>query len=37
MNNYEAPEPILNSPYDEPGEHWNIENGASPRGVKTDG
>jgi type III restriction enzyme len=30
MNNYEVPEPILNSPYDEPGEHWNIEEGASP-------
>jgi hypothetical protein len=22
---YEVPEPILNSPYDEPGDHWNIE------------
>jgi type III restriction enzyme len=27
---YEVPEPILNSPYDEPAEHWNIEEGASP-------
>src|ERR1700722_6470802 len=26
----EVPEPILNSPYDEPAEHWNIEEGASP-------
>ncbi|MGH9829212.1 MAG: restriction endonuclease, partial [Blastocatellia bacterium] len=30
MPDYEVPEPILNSPYDEPGEHWNIEEGASP-------
>ncbi len=30
MNNYEVPEPILNSPYDEPAVHWNIEEGASP-------
>jgi hypothetical protein len=27
---YEVPEPIRNSPYDEPAEHWNIEEGASP-------
>jgi type III restriction enzyme len=27
---YEVPEPILNSPYYEPAEHWNIEEGASP-------
>ena len=30
MSDYEVPEPILNSPYDVPGEHWNIEEGASP-------
>src|SRR5882757_1282372 len=30
MSDYEVPEPILNSPYDEPAEHWNIEEGASP-------
>ncbi len=30
MPDYEVPEPILNSPYEEPGEHWNIEEGASP-------
>ncbi|MGH7780841.1 MAG: BPTD_3080 family restriction endonuclease [Candidatus Binataceae bacterium] len=30
MSNYEVSEPILNSPYYEPGEHWNIEEGASP-------
>src|SRR5713101_1055296 len=30
MTDYEVPEPILNSPYDEPAEHWNIEEGASP-------
>src|SRR5712692_1551956 len=30
MPDYEVPEPILNSPYDEPGVHWNIEEGASP-------
>ena len=30
MPDYEVPEPILNSPYEEPAEHWNIEEGASP-------
>jgi len=30
MPDYEVPEPILNSPYDEPAEHWNIEGGTSP-------
>ena len=25
MPDYEVPEPMLNSPYDEPAEHWNIE------------
>jgi type III restriction enzyme len=30
MPDYEVPEPILNSPYKEPAEHWNIEEGASP-------
>jgi hypothetical protein len=27
---YEVLEPILNSPHDEPAQHWNIEEGASP-------
>ena len=27
---YEVPEPIINSPYDEPAEHWNIQEGESP-------
>jgi type III restriction enzyme len=30
MADYEVPEPILNSPFEEPGEHWNIEEGATP-------
>ncbi|MDO8432455.1 MAG: DEAD/DEAH box helicase family protein [Candidatus Binatus sp.] len=30
MPDYEVPEPILNSPYEEPAAHWNIEEGASP-------
>jgi type III restriction enzyme len=30
VSDYEVPEPILNSPYDEPAEHWNIEEGAAP-------
>jgi len=30
MPDYEVPEPILNSPFDEPAEHWNIEEGATP-------
>ncbi|HVA80410.1 MAG TPA: sigma 54-interacting transcriptional regulator [Candidatus Binataceae bacterium] len=28
MPDCKGPEPILNSPYDEPGEHWNIGEGA---------
>jgi hypothetical protein len=32
MPDYEVPEPILNSPYDEPAEHWNIEEGACRKG-----
>lgn len=27
MSNYEVPQPILNSPYDEPRWHWWIEEG----------
>lgn len=27
MSNYEVPNPILNSPYEEPREHWRIEQG----------
>jgi type III restriction enzyme len=30
MADFEVPEPILNSPYEEPAEHWSIEEGASP-------
>jgi type III restriction enzyme len=28
---YEVPEPIICSPFDEPAEHWHIEEGAEPR------
>src|SRR3990172_2509189 len=28
MSCYEVPEPILNSPFEEPAEHWHIEEGA---------
>lgn len=31
MSSYEVPEPILNSPYEEPGEHWHIVEGETPR------
>src|SRR5712691_835215 len=27
MSNYEVEQPILNSPYEEPAEHWHIEEG----------
>jgi hypothetical protein len=27
---YDVPDPILNSPHDEPSEHWNIEEQGSP-------
>src|SRR3990170_559614 len=30
MSSFEVGEPILNSPYEEPGEHWWIEEGRSP-------
>ncbi|MBC6930760.1 MAG: type III restriction endonuclease subunit R [Candidatus Brocadia sp. AMX2] len=30
MNSYEVEQPILNSPYDEPAEHWHIEEGRLP-------
>lgn len=30
MSNYEVSEPILNSPYEEPAEHWYIEEGEIP-------
>lgn len=30
MNNYEVDEPILNSPYEEPAEHWHLEEGLQP-------
>ena len=31
MNTYEVPEPIINSPYDEPQYHWNIIEGEEPQ------
>ena len=31
MSNFEVSEPILNSPYDEPAEHWYIEEGEEPK------
>ena len=30
MNNYEVEQPILNSPYKEPSEYWQIEAGRPP-------
>ena len=30
MSSYEVEQPILNSPYDEPAEHWYIEEGKQP-------
>ena len=27
MSSYEVPEPILNTPFDDPGEYWYIEQG----------
>jgi type III restriction enzyme len=30
MSGYEVPEPILNSPFDEPTEHWHIVEGETP-------
>ena len=30
MSNYEVPEPILNSPFAEPAEHWHIVEGEPP-------
>ena len=30
MSDYEVPEPILNSPFDEPAEHWHIVEGETP-------
>ncbi len=30
MPDYEVPEPILNSPFEEPARHWNIEEGKEP-------
>src|SRR4051794_37878895 len=30
MTAFEVSEPILNSPFDEPSEHWQIEAGAAP-------
>jgi type III restriction enzyme len=30
MSNFEVPEPILNSPFEEPKEHWHIVEGSPP-------
>ena len=30
MSEYEVPDPILNSPFHEPAEHWNIVEGEEP-------
>ena len=30
MSGYEVPEPILNSPFEEPARHWNIVEGEQP-------
>jgi len=30
MSSYEVPEPIINSPFDEPRQHWHIEEGKDP-------
>src|SRR5580704_6353681 len=30
MSAYEVPEPILNSPFEEPAEHWHIVEGETP-------
>jgi type III restriction enzyme len=30
MSSYEVPQPILNSPFDPPGEHWHIVEGEPP-------
>lgn len=30
MNNFEVPEPILNSPYEEPAQHWRLDEGQPP-------
>lgn len=31
MTNYQVPEPIINSPFKEPQEHWNIVEGEQPQ------
>jgi type III restriction enzyme len=31
MSNYQVPEPIINSPFEEPKEHWNIVEGETPQ------
>ncbi|MGH8470961.1 MAG: BPTD_3080 family restriction endonuclease, partial [Gammaproteobacteria bacterium] len=35
MSNYEVPEPILNSPFEEPAEHWYISEGSLPERRKS--
>ena len=31
MSAFEVEQPILNSPFDEPAEHWQIEEGQAPK------
>jgi type III restriction enzyme len=31
MSGYEVPNPILNSPFEEPAEYWNIVEGEAPQ------
>ncbi len=31
MSAFEVEQPILNSPFEEPGEHWQIEEGHAPK------
>src|SRR5271163_1396327 len=33
MSSFEVDQPILNGPFDEPAEHWEIEEGREPRRV----
>ena len=31
MSSYEVPEPVINTPFDEPKQHWRIEEGNDPQ------
>ena len=37
MSGYEVPQPILNSPFEEPAEHWHIVEGETARSASTGG